>query len=309
MPSKSFAEVARSVVGSQALVARIGGEEFVALLPDHDGPRAKEVGENVVRVSPGRSLTGWTAWRSRQRSALASLSPKAKRPRLPTCWQPPTRRCIVRSRWAVTGLNGRRPRHVRRPPVDDVADPVCQSHGLRKDDRNQTCRKQYCAIASRTASSSPTGVAQRISTPGCSRPALFDRIRQILPNMPALPEEHRHDGNRGHSPEQQAQPPQQANPAASIRETPTSRPRRTAQAAQLVARAARTARAQRASRAPCPNSTIPCVAHDALRKNPSNGGQPISARPAPAPDRPAPALPPSTARATYSDCRYARTAY
>jgi diguanylate cyclase (GGDEF)-like protein len=45
---KSFAEVMRSVAGPQALLARIGGEEFVALLPDHDGPRAKEVGETIV---------------------------------------------------------------------------------------------------------------------------------------------------------------------------------------------------------------------------------------------------------------------
>jgi diguanylate cyclase (GGDEF)-like protein len=45
---KSFAEVVRSVVGPEAILARIGGEEFVALLPDHDGPRAKVVGEAVV---------------------------------------------------------------------------------------------------------------------------------------------------------------------------------------------------------------------------------------------------------------------
>jgi diguanylate cyclase (GGDEF)-like protein len=46
---KSFAEVARSVLGPQAILARIGGEEFAALLPGHDGSRAKEVGETVVR--------------------------------------------------------------------------------------------------------------------------------------------------------------------------------------------------------------------------------------------------------------------
>jgi diguanylate cyclase (GGDEF)-like protein len=46
---KSFAQVAQSVMGPDAIVARIGGEEFAALLPRHDGLRAKEVGEAVVR--------------------------------------------------------------------------------------------------------------------------------------------------------------------------------------------------------------------------------------------------------------------
>ena len=46
---KSFAQVAQSVMGPDAIVARIGGEEFAALLPRHDSLRAKEVGEAVVR--------------------------------------------------------------------------------------------------------------------------------------------------------------------------------------------------------------------------------------------------------------------
>jgi diguanylate cyclase (GGDEF)-like protein len=46
---KSFAHIARNVLGSEAILARIGGEEFVALLPGHDSPRAKEVGEAVAR--------------------------------------------------------------------------------------------------------------------------------------------------------------------------------------------------------------------------------------------------------------------
>lgn len=46
---KSFARTTRSVVGVEAMLARIGGEEFVALLPGHDSARAKEVGEAVVR--------------------------------------------------------------------------------------------------------------------------------------------------------------------------------------------------------------------------------------------------------------------
>jgi len=46
---KSFADVARSVVGREAVLARIGGEEFAVLLPRHDERRAREVGEAIVR--------------------------------------------------------------------------------------------------------------------------------------------------------------------------------------------------------------------------------------------------------------------
>jgi diguanylate cyclase (GGDEF)-like protein len=46
---KSFAEVARSVVGREAVLARIGGEEFAVLLPRHDERRAHDVGEAIVR--------------------------------------------------------------------------------------------------------------------------------------------------------------------------------------------------------------------------------------------------------------------
>jgi len=45
---KSFAQIARSVVGNDAVLARIGGEEFAALLPRHDEARAKAVGEAIV---------------------------------------------------------------------------------------------------------------------------------------------------------------------------------------------------------------------------------------------------------------------
>ncbi|MDR6384516.1 GGDEF domain-containing protein [Paraburkholderia caribensis] len=45
---KSFADIARSVLGPDALLARIGGEEFAALLPGHDSFRAKEAGEALV---------------------------------------------------------------------------------------------------------------------------------------------------------------------------------------------------------------------------------------------------------------------
>ena len=46
---KVFGDVARSVVGPDAILARIGGEEFAALLPRHDSLRAKDVGETVVK--------------------------------------------------------------------------------------------------------------------------------------------------------------------------------------------------------------------------------------------------------------------
>ena len=46
---KVFSDVARSVVDSDAILARIGGEEFAALLPRHNSLRAKEVGEAVAK--------------------------------------------------------------------------------------------------------------------------------------------------------------------------------------------------------------------------------------------------------------------
>ncbi|WP_233852591.1 GGDEF domain-containing protein [Paraburkholderia sp. HD33-4] len=45
---RSFAETVRAVAGADAILARIGGEEFAALLPDHDSERAKKVGETVA---------------------------------------------------------------------------------------------------------------------------------------------------------------------------------------------------------------------------------------------------------------------
>jgi diguanylate cyclase (GGDEF)-like protein len=50
---KSFGEVARDALGREAILARIGGEEFAALLPGHDGLRAQEVGEALVRRFAG----------------------------------------------------------------------------------------------------------------------------------------------------------------------------------------------------------------------------------------------------------------
>jgi diguanylate cyclase (GGDEF)-like protein len=57
---QSFARIARDVLGSSTLVARIGGEEFAALLPRCDRRRAMELGERIVaRFAAERAnLTG-----------------------------------------------------------------------------------------------------------------------------------------------------------------------------------------------------------------------------------------------------------
>jgi diguanylate cyclase (GGDEF)-like protein len=46
---KSFAEVARAVLGADAILARIGGEEFAALLSGGDALRGRALGESVAR--------------------------------------------------------------------------------------------------------------------------------------------------------------------------------------------------------------------------------------------------------------------
>ncbi|MFM0418912.1 GGDEF domain-containing protein [Paraburkholderia aromaticivorans] len=46
---KAFSDIARSGVRPDAILARIGGEEFAALLPHHDSFRAKEVGEFIAK--------------------------------------------------------------------------------------------------------------------------------------------------------------------------------------------------------------------------------------------------------------------
>jgi diguanylate cyclase (GGDEF)-like protein len=46
---KSFADIAKDVLGPDAVFARIGGEEFAALLPDQNGSRARATGEAVTR--------------------------------------------------------------------------------------------------------------------------------------------------------------------------------------------------------------------------------------------------------------------
>jgi diguanylate cyclase (GGDEF)-like protein len=46
---RSFADTARIVMEDEAILARIGGEEFAALLPGYDSDRAKRVGETVAK--------------------------------------------------------------------------------------------------------------------------------------------------------------------------------------------------------------------------------------------------------------------
>jgi diguanylate cyclase (GGDEF)-like protein len=50
---KAFSDIARSTLGHDAILARIGGEEFAALLPGQDAVRANEVGETIARQFAG----------------------------------------------------------------------------------------------------------------------------------------------------------------------------------------------------------------------------------------------------------------
>ncbi|MFB5153890.1 GGDEF domain-containing protein [Burkholderia orbicola] len=45
---RSFAGVVRANTAANTILARIGGEEFAALLPDYDSHRAKEIGETIA---------------------------------------------------------------------------------------------------------------------------------------------------------------------------------------------------------------------------------------------------------------------
>jgi diguanylate cyclase (GGDEF)-like protein len=55
---KAFAHVARDVMGPDALLARIGGEEFAALLPDCRAGRARIIGLAVVRGFAEAAVSG-----------------------------------------------------------------------------------------------------------------------------------------------------------------------------------------------------------------------------------------------------------
>jgi len=49
MVLKSFAEIARNALGPRAILARMGGEEFAALLSGDDARRAEALGETIAR--------------------------------------------------------------------------------------------------------------------------------------------------------------------------------------------------------------------------------------------------------------------
>jgi len=49
MVLKSFAEIAQNALGSRAILARMGGEEFAALLSGDDARRAETLGETIAR--------------------------------------------------------------------------------------------------------------------------------------------------------------------------------------------------------------------------------------------------------------------
>jgi diguanylate cyclase (GGDEF)-like protein len=62
----AFAHIVRAVTGPDAVLARIGGEEFAALLPGQDRTRARRIGQAVVErlaatVVPGADAAGVTA--------------------------------------------------------------------------------------------------------------------------------------------------------------------------------------------------------------------------------------------------------
>jgi len=55
---KSFAEIAQSVLGHKTVLARIGGEEFAALVVGHDALRAESLGDTVNKYFAETIATG-----------------------------------------------------------------------------------------------------------------------------------------------------------------------------------------------------------------------------------------------------------
>jgi hypothetical protein len=106
---KAFAHVARDVMGPDALLARIGGEEFAALLPDCRAGRARIIGLAVVRGFAEAAVSGpdGAAVRATVSIGLSEMSAAtgAQGAIWPLCSRRRTGRCMPPRRWAATGSN------------------------------------------------------------------------------------------------------------------------------------------------------------------------------------------------------------
>ena len=90
----------RDMLGPDAVLARIGGEEFAALLPGEAAHRAPALGESVARRFAETISNRVDNTRSRPRSASGWRSTSRMRRRWPRPWRPPTARSIAPRRWA-----------------------------------------------------------------------------------------------------------------------------------------------------------------------------------------------------------------
>ena len=124
---KSFADIARGVLGPAVLLARIGGEEFAAVLAGNDARRAVALGEDVARrfaetLSSRVDSLGIPATVS---IGLAQYEHDA--PALAQGCRPPTRRCTAPRRWAATGWKWRNwPRPWR--PIETAGGACMTAH-------------------------------------------------------------------------------------------------------------------------------------------------------------------------------------
>lgn len=124
---KSFADIARGVLGPAVLLARIGGEEFAAVLAGNDARHAVALGEDVARrfaetLSSRVDSLGIPATVS---IGLAQYEHDA--PALAQGCPPPTRRCTAPRRWAATGWKWRSwPRAWR--PIDTAGGACMAAH-------------------------------------------------------------------------------------------------------------------------------------------------------------------------------------